>query len=102
MNLKKEKEKFSTTEVPETIAITNKVGRKYNLGGFNNTLEIEMSISGPANEVKNNFDNIVFMNAHITRRLGDTIMKVRKKIRLDTGEEYEADGGVVDKKDEDE
>jgi len=93
------KKDIKDLKLPESAGVNNKVIRRYNLGGFNNWIEIEMGISGPAKEVRDNLENLEYLNAHITKRLGSVIYKCRKKIKINTGEEYDDDGKVVDSED---
>ena len=71
------------------------VVRRYNLGGFNNWLEISHKVSGSADQLKD-FKNTAHLLVDITSKIGKTIFMSRKRIKAEASEEYEDDGKVKD------
>jgi len=96
--MSKEKIIIAELDLPEADVEIGEI-RRYNLGGFNNYIEFTAKVIGPAKEIQKN-KNIDYLIGDVTRRMGDTFAKARMKIKLLTGEEYDDDGTVVDKKDE--
>jgi len=75
--------------------------RRYNLGGFNNYIEISHKVNGSAETIKD-YDNINKIMEVVTFKMGKAISNARIRIKNKTKEEYEDDGKVLDSREDDE